>query len=175
MFRNASAPRGLLQRSLELSEEHFPAVGLEEPPCVPQLWGPAGLLDPLLPSPWGEGAGGCPLSCGGADKSSEPEQRLLFVPVSQRRMAVGMNAASSHISSTVGTDGVRVERSCGNVSLLWGLSGSSWLLPKPLLAVGREGSCSEIGQENVPVLFCQLRSPSALHPPAPSVGTCGSG
>lgn len=131
---------------------------------MPQLWGPVGLLDPLLPSPWGEGAGGCPLSCGGADKSSEPEKRLLFVPVSQRRMAVGMNAASSHISSTAGTDGVRVERSCGNVSLPWGLSGSSWLVPKPLLAVGREGSCSEMGQEDVPVLFCQLRSPSALHP-----------
>lgn len=75
-----------------------------------------------------------------------------------------MNVTSSCVSSTVGTDGVRVERSCGNVSLLWGLPGSFWLVPKPLLAAGREGSCSEMGQEDVLALLCQLRSPSAPHP-----------
>lgn len=152
---------------MELSEQGFPAVGLKKPPACCSTGVLLCSRAPCCP-PHGERGWQlppCPArSYGGADKSSVPERRLLFMPASQRSTAAGMNAASSCISGAVGTDGVRVERGCGNVSLLRGVSGSFWLVPKPLLGTGREGSCSEMGREDVPALLCRLRSPSALQP-----------
>lgn len=72
-----------------------------------------------------------------------------------------MNVTSSCVSSTVGTDGVRVERSCGNVSLLWGLPGSfpnhCWLRGEkdPAQKRGRKMSLRCSASSGAP----QLRTP----------------